>query len=128
MVTVQEKIDVLKMARGFIQEPDAWVQGCHAQNDIGEEVAPEEPGAVCFCLEGAIIRALMELSEINAGDPSFPSELLDIEVEVMGDDEDDGRDEDSMTIWNDSMDQTHDEVLARVDATLERLEQKAIAS
>ena len=42
MVTVQEKIDVLKMARGFIQEPGAWVKGSHAQDDRGEEIAPEE--------------------------------------------------------------------------------------
>ena len=33
-----------------------------------------------------------------------------------------------MVIWNDSPERTHAQVLARVDATLERLEQKAIAS
>ena len=119
MVTVQEKIDVLKMARDLIQEPDAWVQECHAQNDIGEETGPTEPDAVCFCLEGAIIRALSELLEVDE------DELLleEINDEVMGKNEGS-----KMVIWNDSPERTQAEVLARVDATLERLEREAIAS
>ena len=118
MVTAQEKIDVLKMARGFIQEPDAWMKEWHAQNHIGQETGPTEPDAVCFCLEGAIIRALSELLEVDE------DELLlkEINDEVMS------KNEDSMVIWNDSPQRTHAQVLARVDATLERLEREAIAS
>ena len=116
MVAVQEKIDVLKMARGFIQEPDAWVQECHAQNHIGEEEDPESPDAVSFCLEGAILRALTELEEVGRGDA-----LLEIDAEVMSSDE-------HICEWNDSPERTHAEVLARVNATLERLEREAIAS
>ena len=113
MVTVQEKIDVLKMARGFIQEPSAWVKGSHAQDDRGEELAPEEPDAVCFCLEGAIIRALTESGEFGAG-----SELLEMNAELMG------ADGEYMTMWQDRAKRTHAEVLARVDTTLERLERE----
>ena len=116
MITVQEKIDVLKMARDLIQEPDAWVQECHAWNHLGEETDPTEPDAVCFCLEGAILRALTELGEVGRGDA-----LLEINAEVMGSDE-------NICEWNDSPERTHAEVLARVDATLERLEREAIAS
>ena len=121
MITVQEKIDVLKIARGFIQEPDAWVQECHAWNHIGEETDPTDPDAVCFCLEGAIMRAMTELSPVIASEPSFMSELVEIDAEVMGSDG-------NICEWNDSPKRTHDEVLARVDATLERLEREAIAS
>ena len=64
MITVQEKIDVLKMARDLIHEPDAWVKSLTPRM-TGEEIAPEEPDAVCFCLEGAIIRALTELGEVR---------------------------------------------------------------
>ena len=66
---------------------------------------------MCFCLEGAIIRALTELLEVDE------EELLlqEINDEVMG------KNEDNMVIWNDSPERTHAEVLARVDATLERL-------
>ena len=117
MIAVQEKIDVLKMARDLIQEPGAWVKGSHAQDDRGEEIAPEEPDAVCFCLEGAIIRALTEL-----GESAESSELLEMDAELMGDDGE------YMTMWQDRAERTHDEVLARVDATLERLEREAIAS
>ena len=117
MIAVQEKIDVLKMARDFIQEPGAWVKGSHAQDDRGEEIAPEEPDAVCFCLEGAIIRALTEL-----GESAESSELLEMDAELMGDDGE------YMTMWQDRAERTHAEVLARVDATLERLEREAIAS
>ena len=116
MVTVQEKIDVLTMARDLIHDPDSWVQECHAWNDIGEETSPDEPDAVCFCLEGAIMRALMNLQMRGAG-----PELVEIEVEVMGG-------IDNICDWNDSLERTHAEVLARVDATLERLEREAIAS
>ena len=115
MVTAQEKIDVLKMARGFIQEPDAWVQECHAQNDIGEETDPTESDAVSFCLEGAIMRALTHL-QMRGVDP----ELQEVETEVMG--------SENIVEWHDNLNRTHAEVLARVDATLERLEREAIAS
>ena len=63
MIAVQEKIDVLKMARGFIQA--GRMDGSGTQNDIGQETGPTEPDAVCFCLEGAIIRALTELLEVD---------------------------------------------------------------
>ena len=116
MTMVQGKIDVLAMARGLIQEPDAWVQECHAWNHLGQETDPTDPDAVCFCLEGAIMRALTKLGEVCKGDP-----LLEINAEVMGSDE-------NICDWNDSPKRTHAEVLARVDATLERLEREAIAS
>ena len=110
MITVQEKIDVLTITRDLLQEPGAWVQGCHAQNDRGEEIAPEEPDAVCFCLEGAIIRALTKL-----GESAESSELLEMDAELMGDDGE------YMSMWQDRAERTHAEVLERVDATLERL-------
>ena len=81
MITVQEKIDVLKMARGLIQEPDAWVQECHAWNHLGQEEDPESPDAVCFCLEGAIIRALTKLGQVM---PKVGARCSEIDAEVMG--------------------------------------------
>ena len=45
-----------------------------------------------------------------------------MDAELMGDDGE------YMTMWQDRPERTHDEVLARVDATLERLEREAIAS
>ena len=113
MTTVQEKIDVLTMARDLLQEPSAWVRGCHAQNDRGEEIAPEDDHAVRFCLEGAIIRALTEMGE--SGESPLLGEIGD---EIM--DDGDGPDNANIVIWNDDFYRTHAEVLAQVDATLER--------
>ena len=45
-----------------------------------------------------------------------------MDAELMGDDGE------YMTMWQDRAERTHAEVLARVDATLERLEREAIAS
>ena len=67
------------------------------------------------------MRAMTELSPVIASEPSFMSELVEIDAEVMGSDG-------NICEWNDSHERTHDEVLARVDATLERLEREAIAS
>ena len=113
MVTVNEKIEVLTMARDLIYEPSAWIQCYHATDSEGMEVPPQDSDAVCFCLEGAIIRSLTELGMFVTG-----SDLWEVNIEVMG-----GReDHENIARWNDSPSRTHREVLARLDATLERLE------
>lgn len=50
-------IDALKETRRLI-ETVGWTKGCAARDSSGNKVAPINKDAVCFCLHGAIERAV----------------------------------------------------------------------
>lgn len=52
---------ILIAARALIDTPEKWTQDKLARNESGWFVPPKSPEAVCFCGEGAIIRAACDL-------------------------------------------------------------------
>lgn len=59
-------LEVLKATRELLSAPERWTKGRYARNADGSCVPPTAPGAVCFCLEGALCRvtAGMERAEL----------------------------------------------------------------
>ena len=55
------EIDVLKLARSYIDTPRHWIKGSYAQTLTGRTIGPCQPLAACFCSVGAILRAANEL-------------------------------------------------------------------
>ena len=47
--------DILRSARDRLSEPAAWVQGFFAKDAHGDWVRATDPGARCWCDDGAII-------------------------------------------------------------------------
>jgi hypothetical protein len=46
----------LRAARALIEPPSAWTQGAEARDQSGAEVAPAEPSAVAWSIDGALWR------------------------------------------------------------------------
>ena len=61
-----ETIDVLKATRALIDTPEKWTKGAYARDARGRVVGWLDPGASCFCVQGAFHKALGHL-----GDSSF---------------------------------------------------------
>lgn len=53
-----EVLDLLKAVRGLLSDPAAWTQGAHARDAAGNEVPYNSDKATCYCLAGAVMRAL----------------------------------------------------------------------
>lgn len=51
-----DEITILQQARNLIHE--GWTQRAYARNHQGQECMPENTGATCFCIKGALLRAL----------------------------------------------------------------------
>lgn len=49
---------VLRAARALIENPEKWIKGAEAQDAEGRRVTPNDVRAVCWCVTGAIERAL----------------------------------------------------------------------
>lgn len=60
-------LDVLRLSRTYIDQPSKWTQGCLAADEKGNSVNPRTSYATCWCVEGAIKRALSayQLDEPN---------------------------------------------------------------
>jgi len=91
----QELIDILIGAKGFIER--GWTQGELARDKQGNAVRPEDPNAVCWCVEGAIKAAgcnekWRQIKEVLKEHGSFPAYR-----------------------WNDDSDRTKEEVLEMLD-------------
>ena len=97
-------LEILKAARELLSDPKRWMQGRYAINSAGKSVGPDDPGAVCFCAEGAIRHiapfafetALGALEKLVCGECSFWS----------------------LNSWNDSIYRTHAEVLSTFDLAI----------
>jgi hypothetical protein len=42
----------------LIEKPERWTKGWFARTEAGEKVAPRDPRAVCWCVEGALCKIL----------------------------------------------------------------------
>lgn len=50
-------LEVLKIARSLIEDPEHWHQGCLARDKDGREVGTRNPNACSWCSAGALYRA-----------------------------------------------------------------------
>lgn len=48
--------DTLRRAKELISDPNAWTQGCFAEDADGLHVEPRDPSARTWCAVGAIIK------------------------------------------------------------------------
>ena len=96
-------LETLLKARDLISDPKRWTQRSFAVHEDGGDCLPEDDGAVCFCAEGALIRA--SGSKLTHGYPKELEKALEAE---MGD------------IWHFNDTHTHAEVLAAFDAAIEK--------
>ena len=60
--TMSNLTTVLKATREKISTPDRWTQNAYARNAKGETEQPSSPGAVCWCLVGALRSVLPDMS------------------------------------------------------------------
>lgn len=95
--------DVLVKARALIDKPEAWTKGALARASTGRRAREDGPGAVCWCVSGAIICA-------NGGQyhrgafRAFEASL--------------GPNRPVIPHWNDAPERTHAEVLAAFDRAI----------
>jgi hypothetical protein len=50
--------DIFTEAFALVRNPETWTQGDWARNAEGEYVYADDPGAVCWCSSGAVLRAM----------------------------------------------------------------------
>lgn len=50
----------------LLEKPEAWTQGVFAKTEDGKSVMPRDPGAVCFCLWGAMVRCYPDEDQYEA--------------------------------------------------------------
>lgn len=48
--------DIIAGILKLLDKPEKWTQGTYARNENASTVGPLDPQAVCWCLEGAIIK------------------------------------------------------------------------
>lgn len=59
----EQTIEVLRYARDVIlTDPSKWCKRTHSRNQFGSAVAPDHLSATSFCVDGALIRSLVDLS------------------------------------------------------------------
>ena len=100
------EVKILRKMREILTPPGAWIQRAYAKKANGEACFPSNPEAICFCLRGALHRAQMPFPEyyIHLGtDPMY--DLMKVDES-----------------WNDQFGRTQEEVLAKIDETIARLE------
>ena len=96
---------VLLRTRELLADPAHWIQHDFAFDGTGDACDALDPNAEKWCLEGAIIRAISDVS------PEFEFNTAILGFPVRGD----------IPHWNDQFKRTHAEVLVRIDAAIENL-------
>src|SRR3974390_3229322 len=104
-------LDVLKATRSILEKPERWTQGASARNAVGHVVNFADSDAVCWCLTGAIQKAVygdIDVLVLDAMNYAFNE--IDRTLGYSG-----------ILGWNDWPLRTHDEVLELLDSTIDRL-------
>lgn len=96
--------DILRAARALIAEPASWTQHTSARNRTGAPTHPRYAGAVCWCAIGAVVAVTpnrrKQLAALRLlGQPAATGEFF-------------------LSVWNDSPERTHAEVLAAFDRAI----------
>jgi hypothetical protein len=53
----QAPIDIIRRTLEILREPEQWTATARARDEYGNHVAPYDPRAVCWCIEGAVSMA-----------------------------------------------------------------------
>jgi hypothetical protein len=54
----------IKQARELLAQPGKWTQGRNARDADGDAARVNDPEAVCFCLQGALIKCNVSFKEM----------------------------------------------------------------
>lgn len=98
--------DTLIAARALIDTPDKWIKRHWASDADGRQVFPTDPGAVCYCLVGAI-RACDGGTPARSLVATVIDELFDYRFTMTTD-------------FNDDLATTHADVMRVLDTAIER--------
>lgn len=60
---------ILTETRSCLTKPERWTQSVFARTATGEDCAPTYNKATCFCLLGALTRAMYKLDTMQPGTP-----------------------------------------------------------
>lgn len=96
--------DTLRDARALIDTPEKWTQRTIARDADGRTVPAVSSEAVCFCAEGALVRA--------SNDSGWTTLARVMLRAVLPDDL-------PVHVWNDARERTHADVLAAFDRAIE---------
>lgn len=110
-------VDVLRDARMLLAAESHWVQGALAMDESGRPVNPLAEAAVCWCLEGAIMRADADLDFPHAG-PALAGPAFGAVMAAIGGDVISGRHRRSPAQFNDAAGRTHADILRVLDAAI----------
>lgn len=105
---MSKTIEILRGAREILSDPDRWTRQFQARDSEGDCVAWNNPGAVCFCLMGAINRASMD---ITPDDRALAYEAMDVLDKVI---------DTAIPLFNDRPTTTHDDILEALDSAITR--------
>ena len=103
-------LEYLQAVRERLAVPERWTQGEYARDEMGMATGSCCYDAQCWCLLGAVFRE----SESLDADSNADSEALDLLQEAVGSK---GK---GLAEWQDAPGRTHAEVLAVIDAAIER--------
>lgn len=60
-----QAVEVIKASKKIIENPEHWIKGMGAANKDKKPCEPTDPKAVCWCLQGAFIKAATDLGFLN---------------------------------------------------------------
>lgn len=110
-----EIADALRRAKALISDPNAWVQGCFAEDADGTEVEPRDPSARSWCAVGAVIK-VGDDTVVEAAEGLLTDALAPV-VPYWGDR--------SVAKFNDASATTHGAVMGLFDLAITLAEQAA---
>lgn len=104
---------VLVRARAILAEPSSWTKGAYARKSkrAKASVAARDSHAVCWCLEGALVKAFWDI-RAEGVDASWPATKGSIDLPGGYT---------SVTNWNDRYDTRHRDVLRVLDRSIAAL-------
>lgn len=105
MTYAPEVLTALRAVRELISVPERWTKGAGARKANGYRVKFSDPGAVCFCLMGAMSRCSLD-SEVRSQMERVINSALDTPRPF------------GYIDWQDRPGRTHPEVLAVVDRAI----------
>lgn len=102
--------EILVAARKRISEPSRWTQGAYARNQYGAITDHSAPDAVCWCVEGALLRETQGLVHLYNEAINYLDRLLPPYTELH--------------TFNDRT--KHAQVLKFLDAAIEKLSKREL--
>jgi hypothetical protein len=102
-------LKILRQTRELLSAPERWTKEAFARDSPGELAGAQGRDAVCWCLDGALMRSV-------GGTPgrSAVLQLLSRAAQI-----------DNIWTWNDAPERTHAEVLAVLDKAIALAESEA---